>query len=91
MATAVAGPPHPDRVTTNVRQLTGKGDRVAIVLDLRPRIDLLSRLAVTRAETPVVEDQHGQTGLGKALGVGVEIHLLDRREPVRHHDGRQRT
>ena len=91
VATGVAAPPHADPVAIDLRQGGRVGDRVAIVPHLRPRVDLLARLAVAGAEVAVVEHQGVEPGRGERLGVLVEVHLLHGREAVRHDDRRRRA
>lgn len=62
---------------------------MAVVAHLRPRIDLLARLAVAGTEVAVVEHQRVEAGRRKCLGVLVEVHLLYGREAVRHNDRRR--
>jgi hypothetical protein len=86
VAAAVAGSPYPDAVGLDLREGLRVGDRVAVVADLRPRVDLLARLAVAGAEVAVVEHQRPKATGGERLTEAVEIHLLDGGEAVRHHD-----
>ena len=83
----VAAPPDPDPGGVDLVEGGGVGDGVAVVAHLLPGVDLLTRLAVARAEVAVVEHERVQARRGEHLGEGVEVHLLDRGEPVRHHDG----
>src|SRR6185503_4649854 len=65
--------------------------RVLVAADLLPRIDLLARLARRRvggAEPGVVVDDAREAGVAEDLGVLVDVHLLDGREPVGHDDAR---
>src|SRR6185437_15895374 len=59
--------------------------------DLEPRIDLLPRLSVARAEVAVVVDDGGKPRLGERLGVFVEVHLLHGGEAVSQDDCRKLT
>jgi hypothetical protein len=47
-------------------------DRGTPVLELAVPVDKPARLALAVAEVPVVEDQRGDPGLGKAVGEGAE-------------------
>src|SRR6266498_1820888 len=91
MATAVAGPPHPDAVRVDLWACLRPGDRVAVVADLRPRINLLAWLAVACTEIAVVEYQGPEPAGGERLREAVEVHLLDRGEAVGHDDGGDRA
>lgn len=66
-------------------------DRGAIILVLLGDVEQLARLAVTCAEMAVVEQQHPDSGVAEALGVGIEAQLARGREAVRHHDDRRRA
>ena len=86
VAAAVARPPHPDPIGGDAGELPDVGDRMAVVANLGPRVDLLARLAIARTEVAVVEHERGQPGRGEPLGIGVQVHLLHGREAVRHDD-----
>ena len=88
MPARVARPPGADPVGVDVVAALRVGDRVLVVADLLPGVDLLARLArrgVGGAEPAVVVDHARQARGGEDLGVVVEVLLLDRREAVRHH------
>src|SRR4029077_10383755 len=89
VAAGVTRTPHADTIRVDLALCACPGDRVAIVAHLRPWIDFLARLAVAGAEVAVVKYHCGQSSRAEVLGVAVEIHLLDRREPMRHHDHRR--
>ena len=88
---AVARAPDPDPVAVDLVARAGVGDRVPVVAHLRPRVDLLPRLAVGRAQVAVVVDQRAEPGLAEHLGERVEEELLDRAVAVAHHDRRRRA
>ena len=90
MRAAVAGAPDPDAPAVGLGPRQRVADRVPVVGDLPPRVDLLARLSVTRAEVAVVEHQRSEPGRGEHFREAVEVHLLHRGEAVRHHDGRPR-
>jgi hypothetical protein len=60
------------------------------VLELAVDVEQLPRLAGARSEVAVVEDQARVAGGLEALRVGVESHLLDGAESVRHDEHRVR-
>jgi hypothetical protein len=91
MGAAVTGAPHADAVGGELRARLGVGDRVAVVADLLPGVDLLARLAVAGAEIAVVEHQRPQPPGGERLGEVVQVHFLDRGEAVGHDDGGDRA
>ena len=49
-------------------------------------VDQPARLALAGAEMPVVEHQHMPTFALKPLRIGVEQHLFNGAETMRHHD-----
>lgn len=63
------------------------GRRYPILL-LLTDVENLARGPGTGTEMPVVEDQYVVTLLAESFRVGVQAHLLDPREPVRHHNAR---
>ena len=65
-------------------------DRRPPVVELGLVVDELARLAVARAEVPVVEHERGQARGGEALGVRVEALLADAVEAVADHDAGHR-
>jgi hypothetical protein len=65
-----------------------EGDSIAIVPYLLPRIDFLPRLPIAGAEVPIVEYDRAKAGVGERLCEPIQVHLLHRREAVRHYDSR---
>ena len=57
MATAIARPPDPNAIAINFGESSGIGDGVTVVAHLRPRVNLLARLALACPKVPVVEDE----------------------------------
>ena len=88
VAAAVAGAPDTDPLAVGIWQHLGIGDRVTVISDLLPRIDLLAWFAVAGAEVSIVEYERGETCLGKRLGEVIEIHLFHSRESMGHNDRR---
>ena len=88
MAAAVAGPPDADALRVRFCQRLGVSDRVAVVADLLPGVDLLARSTITGTKVAVVKDDRGKSGRCENLCEAIEIHLFHRREAVRHDDGR---
>ena len=64
---------------------------MAVVADLLPGVDLLTRLAVAGAEVAVVEHQRPQPPGGERLREVIEEHLLDSGEAVGQDDRGNRT
>jgi hypothetical protein len=83
---AVARAPDTNPIRIGIRQFGGVSYGIAIVADLRPRIDLLARLAVAGAEVAIVEHDRREAGLHECFRKSVEIHLLNGGEAVRHYD-----
>jgi hypothetical protein len=88
---AVARAPDADPLAVDLVAGAGIGDRVPVVAHLRPRVDLLPRLAVARAEVAVVVQQHAEPGSAEDVGERVEEELLDRAVAVAHHDRGRRA
>lgn len=78
--------PDGDPLSVDLRALLEVGNRVAVVVVLRSRIDVLARLAAALAPAPTVEQERHVAGVGELATERIEIHLLDRAESVRHHD-----
>ena len=87
VAAAVAGAPDTDPLRVGFGEGFGVGDSVTVIAHLLPRIDLLTRFAVTASEVPIIEDERREPCVCERLGKPIEIHLLHCREAVRHHDG----
>src|SRR6187401_433989 len=47
-----------------------EADRILVVADLRPRIQMLTIVAVADAEIAIVEDESIETGGDECLGIG---------------------
>src|SRR5207245_4845546 len=86
----VAGAPDTDLVAIDFWTGPGVADRVAVVVDLRPRVDLVPRTAVAGAEVAIVEHERGEANLREGCREAVQIHLLHGGKPVRHHHRRER-
>src|SRR5215831_13137318 len=88
LTAAVAGARDTDPVSVGIWQRLGICDRVAVISDLLPRVDLLAWLTVAGAEVSVVKHERGKTRLRERLGEMVEIHLFHGREAVGHDNRR---
>ena len=62
------------------------GDRVLVVLDLRPRVEVLARLAVALAEVAVVEREHRDARVGERARVLGQHELLHVTPAARHRE-----
>lgn len=89
MSAGVARPPDADTVGVDLVTRLGPRDRMAVVADLRPRVDLLAGFAIAGTEVAVVEHDRSQAVRREVLAEAVQVHLLDRRVAVGHHHGRR--
>src|SRR5260370_25117375 len=85
VAAAVGDTPDANAGGVNLWQVLGAGDRILVVLDLVPRIDVLAGLAVAGAHPPVVEDESGHALLYQLCGVLGLAYVLDL-APAAGHD-----
>jgi hypothetical protein len=91
VATAVADAPGPHSPGVDLGQALGECKRVAVVLDLLPGIDLLSRKAGAGTETAVIERQARYALRDDPRRVVGHDDLLDVAPAAGHHDERERT
>jgi hypothetical protein len=88
MATSIAGAPQSNPLRIYLRPRFQIGDRATPVGDLSPGINILTRLAATAAETPVIVEEHHETGVGKSLGGPWDAVFLYAGVTVGDRDGR---
>ena len=69
MTAAERGSPQRDPIRVDAVGVPGPVDHRAVVVLLTADVQELARLAAGAAEVPVVEQHHGQTGVGEGLGV----------------------
>src|SRR5258708_6561796 len=85
MSPTVARPPHSNSLVIYLGEGCGKGDRMAIVTDLCPGIDLLLGEAIAGPKIAMVIDQCGETGVGECFGKEVKVELFHCRPTMGHH------
>ena len=72
--------------------LRDEADRVLVVFDLAPGIDVLARLALALAQSAVVEHQHGHARPHDRFRIVRQHDLLDVAPASAHHrDGKRRA
>src|SRR5262249_15169839 len=86
VSTAVGDAPGCDPLRIDIGQAFQVRERVPIVLDLPPRVDVLPWLAGTSAERAVVEDESRETLLAEDACEVRLGQLLDVAPPSRHHN-----
>ncbi|SIR28646.1 hypothetical protein SAMN05421828_1232 [Acidiphilium rubrum] len=77
MPTRIARSPDTNFQPIRFWQSFSKRNRVAIIPNLLPRIDLLTRLAVTAPEITIIENQRRHAGLAEDFGEPIKVHFLD--------------
>ena len=88
---AVGDPPRGDPGLVDPGLCGDERDRASIVLDLIPRVDVLARLAVARAQTPVIEHQRRAAHVVEAPRVVRLPKLLDVAPAPGHDHDRERA
>lgn len=83
VAAREAGSPDADAVRIDAVEGLREGDRIAVTLDLSPRVDLVARLALGGPESRVVIDQTSQAGGAEHFGERCDP-FLDSREAMGH-------
>ena len=90
VATAEGASPQRDARGVDAVEAASVGDRGTPIGKLAANVEEAQRLTLAGAEVAVVEDERGEPGGGKALGVGVETLLAHSRPSVREHHARVR-
>src|SRR5438552_5635622 len=91
MPAAVRDAPYADSFGIDALEGFRVADGAAVVLDLVPRVEVLTRCAVARSKSAIVEHQCGAAGPYERVRV-VRLHeLLHVAPAARHHDDRQWT
>ena len=88
MAARVARAPDTDPLGVDAVERLHEGDRVAVVADLHPRVQLLPRLAVALAEVAVVVGEYDMARVRNGGCVSVEVELLNAVVAMRHNHNR---
>jgi hypothetical protein len=76
--------PDSDTLCINFRKLLQESDGISIPPGLNPGIDLLSGLAITDTEIPVIIEKNGKACAVEYLGVAVNYHRDGGRSAVGH-------
>jgi hypothetical protein len=90
VAAAVGDAPDPDPVLVHHVEGLGMADRVLVVLDLPPRVEVLAGCAVAVPEVAVVEDEGGASLVDERPCIRGLHELLDVAPTAGHHDERER-
>jgi hypothetical protein len=83
---AVGNAPDADAIGINLRQRFSEGDGVAVILDLQPRVGVLTGRAVAFAEVLVVEHETGDASLSEEFRIFRHHDFFCVAPAARHHE-----
>ena len=88
MPTGVTRAPETDSLRIDDLEALDKADRPAPIGNLPPRIDILPRLAVARAEIAMIVQQHNESVLGEQLRKRLDAMVFYGGVAMPHRNGR---